>query len=91
MTLSTACGRAFSAALACTGVLAACTAQSPTEDAAALRMCEEPRPEVCTREYRPVCAVLYDETWITASTGCTACAREDVKGYLSGACGDSEH
>jgi len=30
-------------------------------DAVALTRCPEPRPQMCTREYRPVCAKLQDQ------------------------------
>lgn len=59
--------------------------------------CTEPRPTMCTREYRPVCADV--DTGIrcvttpcdsskkkTYSTGCTACADPKVLGYAPGAC-----
>lgn len=51
-----------------------------------LIICEEPRPQVCTREYNPVCATLNDGGTITGSTGCTSCSDSNVKGYVMGAC-----
>jgi len=50
-------------------------------------LCEEPRPQICTREYDPVCATLHDGTTITGSTGCTSCSDPQVVGYRKGACG----
>ena len=50
-------------------------------------LCEEPRPQVCTREYDPVCATLQDGTTKTGSTGCTSCSDPQVVGYRKGACG----
>lgn len=50
-------------------------------------LCEEPRPEICTREYDPVCAVLKDGSTRTGSTGCTSCSDSQVVGYTKGACG----
>jgi hypothetical protein len=52
--------------------------------------CEAPRPEICTREYRPVCARLQDGSWKTYATGCTACADETVAGWIEGACLESD-
>jgi hypothetical protein len=52
-----------------------------------LILCEEPRPQICTREYDPVCATLKDGTTVTGSTGCTSCSDPEVVGYKKGACG----
>ena len=52
-----------------------------------LILCEEPRPQICTREYNPVCATLKNGSTKTGSTGCTSCADPDVVGYKMGACG----
>ena len=49
-------------------------------------LCEEPRPQICTREYNPVCATLNDGSIKTGSTGCAACSDAQVKGYVMGAC-----
>jgi len=50
-------------------------------------LCEEPRPQICTREYNPVCAKLQDGSVKTYATGCTSCADSKVEGYTKGACG----
>lgn len=47
--------------------------------------CEEPRPQICTREYRPVCATKGTQE-ITYATGCTACSDMSVIKYRPGAC-----
>jgi hypothetical protein len=63
--------------------------------------CQTPRPQICTREYRPVCARVdtgkrcvttpcdssVDET---RATGCTACSDPKVMGYRDGA-GPKKH
>jgi len=49
-------------------------------------LCTDPRPEICTREYVGVCAVLTDGSTRTAATGCTACSDPDVVGWLPGEC-----
>ena len=48
--------------------------------------CSEPRPEVCTREYAPVCGYNSDGASKTYSNGCTACAEEEIIGYKNGEC-----
>ncbi len=48
--------------------------------------CTEPRPQICTREYNPVCATLEGGGTQTYATGCTACADAKVTGYSPGAC-----
>jgi alkaline phosphatase D len=55
-------------------------------DEQALVSCPEPRPEVCTQEYRPVCAVRQDGKYRTYSNGCTACTEPEVIGYREGEC-----
>lgn len=52
-----------------------------------LILCEEPRPQICTHEYDPVCAKLQDGSIKTSSTGCTSCSDPEVIGYKMGACG----
>ena len=54
--------------------------------AADMIMCEDPRPEICTREYDPVCATMEDGSVKTYATGCTACADSRVTGYTKGPC-----
>ena len=53
-------------------------------------MCPERRPEICTQEYRPVCATLESKSSTvgqkTYSNGCTACADPKVLSYIDGAC-----
>jgi hypothetical protein len=61
--------------------------------------CVDPRPELCTQDYRPVCGLRdtgircvttpCDSTeWKTYSNGCTACSDPDVERYRPGACGE---
>jgi len=49
-------------------------------------VCTDPRPQVCTRDYRPVCAQLEDTSFKTYSNGCTACSDSRVKSYEEGPC-----
>ena len=59
--------------------------------------CHELRPEMCTREYRPVCAKrdtgvrcvttpCPSTENVTKSNACTACSDVKVYGYTMGAC-----
>ena len=58
--------------------------QSATNEA--LVQCTDPRPQICTREYNPVCATLDDGSVKSYATGCTACSDEQVTGYRQGSC-----
>jgi hypothetical protein len=51
-----------------------------------LIICTEPRPQICTREYDPVCATLQDGSVKTYATGCTSCSDSAVAGYRPGGC-----
>lgn len=59
--------------------------------------CEEPRPRICTREYRPVCGrrdtgircittPCPATEWKTFGNACTACRDPEVLSYVPGAC-----
>lgn len=59
--------------------------------------CAEPRPEICTQDYQPVCGLRdsgircvttpCDSTeWKTYSNACAACSDSDVLRYRAGAC-----
>ncbi|MFV2059515.1 MAG: hypothetical protein ACC653_02455 [Gammaproteobacteria bacterium] len=48
--------------------------------------CSEPRPQICTNEYKPVCATLDDGKQETYATGCTACADTFVVSYQKDVC-----
>ncbi len=62
-----------------------------------LTMCKEPRPEICTKEYLPVCAQkdtgvrcvttpCPSTEDVTYSNACVACSDSKVHGYVAGAC-----
>ena len=51
-----------------------------------LIICKNPRPEICTREYDPVCGTLKDGSTKTGATGCTSCSDPEIVGYKKGAC-----
>lgn len=56
--------------------------------------CSEPRPQICTREYRPVCGYTMNESnnllEKTYSNGCSACTYPNVKAYRPKACSNNE-
>ena len=64
------------------------TSDTPeAEDAVPRSVCTEPRPQMCTREYRPVCGERKGMDGRTYGNGCTACADPEVIAYRPGACG----
>jgi hypothetical protein len=70
-------------------LLGGCATTAPdSNNAVQLQGCEEPRPQVCTMDYRPVCASLAGGGWKTFSNGCGACADSSVEGWREGACAE---
>jgi len=58
-----------------------------------LTECKEPRPEVCTMDYTPVCGLQRDngvEQWKTYSNACSACSDSTVIAYVKDACAASD-
>lgn len=51
--------------------------------------CTNPRPQVCTMEYMPVCARLNEDGRKTYDNGCNACADHRVVSYRPGRCENS--
>jgi len=49
-------------------------------------VCEDPRPQVCTMDYTPVCGTLQDDSVKTYPNGCGACADTNVKSWVADAC-----
>jgi len=48
--------------------------------------CAEPRPQMCTRDYRPACGLKRDGSRKTYGNACSACADADVVSQSAGAC-----
>lgn len=48
--------------------------------------CKNPRPQMCTQIYMPVCALLKDGEYKTYASDCTACSDEEVISYTADAC-----
>ncbi|MDH3401689.1 MAG: SgcJ/EcaC family oxidoreductase, partial [Chromatiales bacterium] len=64
-------------------------------------VCQDPRPQMCTMDYRPVCGLrdtgircvttpCPSTEWKTYSNGCTACSDAQVFGYVIGECSGGE-
>jgi len=51
-----------------------------------IKKCVSPRPQICTREYRPVCGFMQDGNHKTYGNACDACARAAVTGYSENPC-----
>lgn len=48
--------------------------------------CSEPRPQVCTMEWAPVCATTLAGASKQYASSCNACADDQVTGYRNGEC-----
>jgi hypothetical protein len=48
--------------------------------------CADPRPQMCTRDYRPACGLHRDGTRKTYGNACSACSNPDVLTQSAGAC-----
>ena len=53
------------------------------------KLCKEPRPQMCTMIYQPVCGVDQKGQFKTYSSGCNACSHVEVAGFNEGACDDA--
>ena len=51
-----------------------------------ISVCKNPRSQVCTREYAPVCGKLNNNALKTYDNACTACADESVEEFYPAAC-----
>ena len=68
----------------------ACTQSSAVEETVSSRpvlvACEEPRPQLCTMQYDPVCGLTADSQSKTYSNACSACSDTSVSAHTPGAC-----
>ncbi len=51
-----------------------------------MTQCTDPRPEVCTMDYTPVCATKKDGNTKTFFNGCAACTNSEVIGHRPNSC-----
>lgn len=69
-----------------TGCLVTGCSPKTSSDDPNFTKCEEPRPQVCTQDYRPVCAELQNGETTTYANGCTACSDVNVVAYRPEEC-----
>lgn len=73
------------------GFVSVACSPAPSEDKAAspgadLTACQDPRPQICTAHYDPVCGSAGDDNYKTYGNACSACADRAVSGHRPGAC-----
>ena len=66
-------------------LLAGCAGPGVT-DGEPVQACKDPRPEICTLDYNPVCGLLESGERRLYANGCSACADPAVTGYIPGPC-----
>ncbi len=64
----------------------ASSVEAPVASQTVLVACEEPRPQVCTMQYDPVCGLASNNQYKTYSNACAACSDAGVSGHSPGAC-----
>ena len=84
------CERMVMTALLACFITAACAQSSAVEETVSSRpvlvACEEPRPQLCTMQYDPVCVLTGNSQYKTYSNACSACSDASVSGHTPGAC-----
>lgn len=93
-------GNKFVLTVAALLYLQGCAATDPrplVEPPTGFAQCIEPRPELCTQDYRPVCGLrgtgvrcvttpCESTERLTYGNSCSACSDRDVVGYTQGVC-----
>jgi hypothetical protein len=68
----------------------ACAQTTPAEtlvsSQSVMIACQEPRPQVCTMQYDPVCGTTSNKKYSTYANACSACSDASVSGHSPGAC-----
>ena len=81
------CGTTFPWCVIALCLLTACASpESPPDAAGRVVECVDPRPQMCTMDYAPVCATLSNAARQPYPNGCAACADPEVTGYIDGPC-----
>ena len=62
------------------------SADYSSDDTEVTTFCHDPRPQVCTTDYTPVCGNLKDGTSKTYPNDCTACSAATVDSFSPGEC-----
>ncbi len=70
-------------AIACAQAI---SVEAPVSSQTVLVACEEPRPQVCTMQFDPVCGLTDSNQYKTYSNACSACSDASVSGHSPGAC-----
>jgi hypothetical protein len=80
-------------------LLLGCSQADSKPPLAVITECADPRPQMCTMDYQPVCAQrdtgircvttpCPSSEWKTYSNSCGACSDANVSGYRAGSCDD---
>ena len=77
----------LAAALLLLAASSACSTRGLPDEA---ELCRDPRPQICTAIYDPVCAYRPGQKLSpsTYASDCSACADPEVIGYVRGACSE---
>jgi hypothetical protein len=59
-----------------------------SEPVVEMEMCVDPRSEICTMEFAPVCGVRDGGEKESFPNGCGACSNQEIVGYLPGECAE---
>ncbi|WP_170309539.1 hypothetical protein [Litorilituus lipolyticus] len=51
-----------------------------------ISFCKEPRPQMCTMQYDPVCGLVAGNSVKTYGNACSACGDSQVSQYVKGEC-----
>jgi hypothetical protein len=66
--------------------LVSCVSNDGGKPQSPITECEDPRPQVCTMIYDPVCGTTGDGTRKTYASDCSACSNANVVSYEKGEC-----
>ena len=66
--------------------ISACTTLTTSMTDKKVVVCEAPRSQICTMDYKPVCGLMKGKGNQTFSNGCGACSNPKVISYTDKAC-----
>ncbi|MDH3761710.1 MAG: hypothetical protein OEU50_12065 [Gammaproteobacteria bacterium] len=69
-------------------LLSACATQNAAQAPANAVHCSDPRPQICTMDYTPVCATRDSSETATYANACGACSDSRVMYHVAGACSE---